>query len=162
MMLYHFNFGWPLVNEGTDIIWQGEWTPLSTDPDHRIFKDGNNFRQCPPPLQAHSGTGEDVAIIDVEDDGNGNCICGLHNKNLDLAIAINFKKKQLPWLTNWQHWGQNEYVTGLEPGTNPPIGQAKARAQNELIVLAPDEIRNYELELEVLKGERIGNIMKTN
>lgn len=25
MLLYHFNFGWPLVDEGTDIIWQGPW-----------------------------------------------------------------------------------------------------------------------------------------
>ena len=25
MILYHFNFGWPLVDEGTDIIWKGEW-----------------------------------------------------------------------------------------------------------------------------------------
>jgi len=162
MMLYHFNFGWPLVNEGTDIFWQGDWTPLSTDSDDSIFKDGNNFHQCPPPLKAHSGPGEDVACIDVEADSNGNCICGLHNQNLDLAIAINFRKNQLPWLTNWQHWGQNEYVTGLEPGTNPPIGQAKARAQHELIVLTPDEIRNYELEIEVLRGERIGKIMNTN
>jgi hypothetical protein len=52
-------------------------------------------------------------------------------------------------LINWQHWGKNEYVTGLEPATNPPIGQAKARKQNELILLAPGETKNYELEMEV-------------
>jgi hypothetical protein len=56
----------------------------------------------------------------------------------------------LPWLNNWQHWGKGEYVTGLEPGTNPPIGQAKARAQQQLIFLQPGETRSYSLELEVL------------
>lgn len=162
MMLYHFNFGWPLVNEGTDIIWQGEWNSPTPDSDRKIFNEVNNFHKCPPPLKAHSGTGEDVAFIDIETDSTGNCVCGLHNQNLELAVALHFKKRQLPWLTNWQHWGKNEYVTGLEPGTNPPIGQAKARSQNELIVLAPDETRNYELEIEVLKGEHIGKIMNTN
>jgi hypothetical protein len=59
----------------------------------------------------------------------------------------------MPWLTNWQHWGKGEYVTGLEPGTNPPIGQAKARANNTLIFLEPGESREYSLEIEVLTKE---------
>jgi hypothetical protein len=46
-----------------------------------------------------------------------------------------------------------EYVTGLEPGTNPPIGQAKARKNNELIFLEPGETRSYELQIEVLSEE---------
>ena len=66
---------------------------------------------------------------------------------------MRFHKKQLPWLTNWQHWGKNEYVTGLEPGTNPPIGQAMARKENHLIHLAPGESRSYDVEIEVLENE---------
>ncbi|OYX95623.1 MAG: hypothetical protein B7Y76_09555 [Sphingobacteriia bacterium 35-40-5] len=48
------------------------------------------------------------------------------------------------------HYGKGEYVVGLEPGTNPPIGQSRARRQNELILLAPGESRKYELEIQVL------------
>ncbi len=150
MLLYHFNFGWPLVDEGTDLIWQGAWQSPFPDSEKKIFKEGKNFRQVSPPLDAHAGTGEDVAFIDMEADGAGNCVCGLHNQRLELAVALRFQKKQLPWLSNWQHWGKGEYVTGLEPGTHPPIGQAKAREQNELILLAPGESRSYEVELEVL------------
>jgi len=52
---------------------------------------------------------------------------------------MKYRKKQLPWLANWQHFGPCEYVTALEPGTNPPIGQSKAREQtsaspNQVIV----------------------------
>jgi len=61
-----------------------------------------------------------------------------------------FQKQQLPWLTNWQHWGEREYVTGLEPGTNKVIGQKKAREEGSLIMLQPGETRSYELELEVM------------
>jgi hypothetical protein len=66
---------------------------------------------------------------------------------------MRFDKNQLPWLTNWQHWGKDEYVTGLEPGTNPPIGQAKACKENQLIFLEPGEKRSYDVELDVLEDE---------
>lgn len=150
MLLYHCNFGWPLVDEGTDLIWSGEWQSPGEANDSKIFREGNNFRTCPPPLAAHAGTGEEVAFINIDSDANGICTAGLHNSQLDLAVALRFQKAQLPWLTNWQHWGKGEYVTGLEPGTNLPIGQAKAREQNTLIQLAPGETRKYDLEIEVI------------
>jgi len=152
MLLYHCNFGWPLVDEGAKLIWQGKWQTPDGEPG-RIFNQENNFRQCPAPLDEHRGTGEDVAFIDIEADERGNCVCGVHNPDLNLAVALRFPKQQMPWLTNWQHWGKGEYVTGLEPGTNPPIGQAKARANNTLIFLDPGESRQYSLEIEVLTDE---------
>ena len=63
---------------------------------------------------------------------------------------MSYKKKQLPVLTNWQHWSFGEYVTALEPGTNPPIGQNLARKQNKLIQLEPGESRSYKVKLSVL------------
>lgn len=161
MILYHFNFGWPLVDEDTDILWRGTWQSMEGDKGDKIFREGNNFRKCPAPLINHSGTGEAVAAIDTTPDQSGKCICGLHNSKLGLGLAIRFHKKQLPWLTNWQHWGKDEYVTGLEPGTNPPIGQAKARELNQLIQLAPGQSLNYDVEIEVLKDtEGIKTLLK--
>nr|WKN35774.1 aldose 1-epimerase family protein [Tunicatimonas sp. TK19036] len=161
MLLYHCNFGWPLADEGADIIWKGEWKPLSPEPV--IFREGNNFRKCPPPMEAHRSTGEEVAIIDVPADQEGMCTCGIHNEQLGFAVALRFSKKQFPWLTNWQHWGPGEYVTGLEPGTNPPIGQAKARQENTLIQLEPGERRQYDLEITVLTDEStITNFLQYN
>lgn len=152
MLLYHCNFGWPLVDEGATLVWRGDWQTPTSEPG-RIFNQDNNFRKCPAPLDEHRGTGEDVAFIDIGADESGNCICGIHNPMLNLAVALRFPKQQMPWLTNWQHWGKGEYVTGLEPGTNPPIGQAKARATDTLIQLEPGESREYSLEIEVLNDE---------
>jgi galactose mutarotase-like enzyme len=152
MLLYHFNFGWPLVNEGTDIIWDGKWQTREGVTNNKIFKEGNNFKRCPGTLAEHAGTGEEVAMIDIAADTSGWCTCGLHNSRLGLALSLRFKKEQLPWLINWQHWGEGEYVTGLEPATNPLIGQAKARERKELIFLQPGEIRSYDLELEVVQA----------
>lgn len=153
MMLYHCNFGWPLVNEGTDILWKGTWQSPNAGGAGNIFSEGHNFRKCPAPMEKHKAGGEAVAFIDPAYDDSGQCSCGLYNEELRLAVELRFDKKQLPWLTNWQHWGKGEYVTGLEPGTNPPIGQTKARQQHQLIELAPGETRTYDLEFEVLDNE---------
>ncbi|HSU50915.1 MAG TPA: aldose 1-epimerase family protein [Segetibacter sp.] len=148
MLLYHFNFGWPLVDEGTDIIWNGEWQPREGN-KNEIFKEGSDYHKCSAPLEEHNGRGEEVAMIDIATDPSGWCKCGLYNRHLNLAISLRFKKEQLPWLINWQHWGRGEYVTGLEPATNQLIGQSKARERGELIFLQPGERRTYDLEIDL-------------
>ncbi|QJW92259.1 aldose 1-epimerase family protein [Spirosoma taeanense] len=153
MLLYHFNFGWPLVDEGTKLVWQGDWQAREGGINGDIFREGYDFRTCPAPLDTHSGTGEAVAFIDARADSSGQCTAGLYNPQLGFAVAMRFQKDQLPWLTNWQHWGKGEYVTGVEPGTHPPIGQAKAREQQSLIFLEPGESRTYEIEIEILDNQ---------
>jgi hypothetical protein len=150
MLLYHFNFGWPFIDEGTKLIWQGDWQAREGGINGNIFREDYDFRTCPAPMDAHSGTGEAVAFIDATPNDTGWCSAGLHNAQLGLAVALRFQKSQLPWLTNWQHWGKGEYVTGIEPGTHPPIGQAKARKQSTLLFLEPGESRTYDVEVEVL------------
>jgi hypothetical protein len=153
MLLYHCNFGWPLVDEGTKIVWNGTWKARDGNPN-KIFKEGNDFKTCPAPLDDHQGGGEEAAFIDLDSDKDGLCNCGLENARIGIFVNLKFQKKQLPCLTNWQHFGKGEYVVGLEPGTNPPIGQSLARRQNELIQLAPGETKNYTLEIEVLNHKQ--------
>ncbi|MEO8762784.1 MAG: aldose 1-epimerase family protein [Ginsengibacter sp.] len=153
MLLYHCNFGWPLINEGTDIIWEGSCTLYDEGEVNKIFRRGNNFRKCIKPIDDHNGTGEEIGIIDINADSAGICKCGFYNPGLQLAVSLQFYKKQLPWLTNWQHWGKGEYVTGLEPGTNPPTGQSKAREKGDLIFIAPGDSRMYDLEIGVIHEE---------
>ncbi|MFP4505408.1 MAG: aldose 1-epimerase family protein [Cyclobacteriaceae bacterium] len=148
MLLYHLNFGWPLVDEGASLLWKGAWQ--AREEDSPIFREGRDFRKCLSPLQDHAGAGEDVAFIDPAADQDGYYQCGVHNQALGIALKMRFRKDQLPCLTNWQHWGQREYVTALEPGTNFPIGQARARQEGSLIMLEPGQSRHYDLHFEIL------------
>lgn len=150
MLLYHVNFGWPLVDEGTRLRWRGDWQAREGGINGDIFREGHDFRTCPAPLDSHRGGGEAVAFIDAAPDATGYCTTGLHNPTLGLAVVLKFQKAQLPWLINWQHWGPGEYVTALEPATHPPIGQAAARQQQTLVFLEPGETRAYDLKLTVL------------
>lgn len=152
MLLYHFNFGFPLTDQGSTIYWKGKMTLPDREGDDRIFNDNNDFHKCPSPLDIHKGTGEAVAFIDAEAGEDGECVTGIHNHELNLAVQLTFNKKQLPWLINWQHWGEGEYVTGIEPGTHPPVGQATARKKNELIFIKPGEKKIYDVRIDVLNS----------
>jgi len=150
MMLYHCNYGWPLVDEGTDIIWRGKWESAGREQDNKLWNPRHNFRKAQRPMDDHRGAGEADGFINIAADRNGYATIGLCNNKLGLAWSMRFKKKQLPWVTNWQHWGPDEYVTGVEPGTSPPIGQAAAKKRGLLISLRPGQSRRYELEFRAL------------
>jgi len=146
MLLYHCNFGWPLADEGAQIFCNGEPPKI-----------------CPTINDKHNGPGQDVFFIDAKPNNNGDCICGIENKKIGIAAVLKFTKKQMPWLTNWQHWSRGEYVTGIEPGTHPPIGQSKARADGTLIFIAPGETKQYDLQIEILNNpEEIITVIQSN
>lgn len=153
MMLYHCNFGWPLVDEGTDIIYKGKCVSRGLDMDNEIFNSRCNYKKCQKPRDSHRAA-ESVGFIDVTADSKGVCTVGLSNRKIGLALVMKYNKKQLPVLTNWQHWGFGDYVTALEPGTNPPTGQIKAREEKKLIILKPGQSRKYELEFSVLTAKK--------
>ncbi len=149
MLLYHLNFGWPLVDTETEILWKGNWRARE-EASEFIFKEGLPFHHCKPPLDEHNGFGEAAAFIDADTDENGMVNCGLYNRSLGILLAVTYSKSQMPCLTNWQHWGKNEYVTGLEPATNFPVGQAAARKANQLLFLEPGESKKYSIKMSLL------------
>ena len=163
MILYHCNFGWPLVDEGVEIVYKGICESRGLEMDNEIFNEKHNYKKCQSPMESHKGGGESCGFIETEADKDGNCTAGLANNKLNIAVVMKYKKKQLPCLTNWQHWGPGEYVCALEPGTNYPIGQNKAREQKKLIILEPGEKREYDLEFSVLADKQsILDFIKTS
>jgi hypothetical protein len=143
-LLYHCNFGWPLVDEGAEILYNGKCTSFGRDGDNKIFNKKHNYKKIPAPLEIHRGLGESCAFIDVKPDKNGICTTGILNSKIGIAAMIKFRKKQLPYLTNWQHFGPGEYVTALEPGTNLPFDQGEKK-----IFLKPGQSKTFELEFEI-------------
>jgi hypothetical protein len=150
MILYHCNFGWPLADACTKLIWEGEMSTRMGE----TFTNGEAFKTLRDTVPDHSGNGEEVAVVNINADDLGNCRCGIYNPSIELAVALDFPKSQLPWLTNWQHLAKGEYVTGIEPGSHPPTGQALARERKTLRFIASGESIQYKLQLQVLAGSK--------
>ncbi len=150
MILYHCNFGYPLVDNEVDIVYKGLCKSRGMPMDDAIFNDKSNYRKCRKPLEQHRGGQEACGFIDASTGRNGMVTAGLVNRRLGLAIVLAYYKRQLPCLANWQHFGMGDYVCALEPGTNFPIGQGVARQQKKLITLAPGQSRQYTLHLALM------------
>ena len=163
MILYHCNYGWPLVDEGTEIVWKGTCKSRGLEMDDELFASGHDYRKCCKVLDKHKGGREACGFIDVKADSKGFCTVGLYNRGLGVAVSMRYKKRQMPWLTNWQHWGKGEYTTALEPGTNPPIGQGHAREQGTLKYIRPGKNRTYDMEIAVLTEQKqISSFLKNS
>ncbi len=146
MLLYHCNLGWPLIDDATILACKGKISQPNSDENCN----GGLKVSCLPPQASHNGKGESVIFIDADADADGMCRCQAKNERLGLILEIAFPKDRLPWLVNWQHWGKNEYVSALEPATNPPIGQNAARESGNLKYLEPNQLITYELTFNIL------------
>ena len=141
----HFNFGYPLLDEGSRIVYRGKVRPRKGCEEWFTKR---NFKIAPAPTARHSGAGEDVAFIDPQPDRQGLCHVGVVNRKLGLGVEIAYLKSHFPVLVNWQHFGMNEYVLGLEPLSGGMEGHGKE------LMLSPGERREYTCSLRVLTEKR--------
>lgn len=145
MMLYHFNFGYPLLQEGTEIV-----APLqrATPRDARAAAGlADHFRVEAP----QAGFAEQVYYLDLTADAAGNTQIGLLQPAHEFGVYLKFNKGQFPRLIQWKQMGQGFYVMGIEPSNCLPEGRAKERERGMLPFINPGEVREFQLELGVLE-----------
>jgi len=146
MLLYHFNLGYPLLDEDAVLL-----TPSRTvDPrDTEALQGVRNWQQMQPPTQGYA---EQVFYHDLHADEAGNTCVALVNRRLALGVALHFNKKQLFNFTQWKQMGQGEYVLGMEPCNCYVGGRFDPRNQNVQEYLKPGESKNFDIEIEILSG----------
>ncbi|HAA68156.1 MAG TPA: DUF4432 domain-containing protein [Planctomycetaceae bacterium] len=115
-MLYHVNFGTPLLDAGSQFV-----APLKTvvpRNDHAASGIGGwqNYGAPEP------GYEEQVYFMELLADDAGNTRAMLKNAHGTASVSMAFNKRLLPCYTVWKNTTATEdgYVTGLEPGTNFP------------------------------------------
>ena len=150
MILYHVNFGFPLLDEGTELI----------APSRRVTP---RDAVAAPGLDGHAryeapivGYQEQVFYHDMAPSDDGYVTVLLANRGFDggrgLGISLRYRQAELPRFTQWKMVGAGTYVTGLEPGNCLVEGRDKDRARGILQFLEPGEQREYLLEIGVLDG----------
>lgn len=137
MVLYHFNFGFPLLSEDSVL------TTNCTGVRPRDAAAEPGLQECcqfsaPVPNYSEQAFYRDAVPQSY---------ARLENPTLGKAVELRFDGTQLPYLVEWKQVGEQEYVVGLEPATNPPCGRAAARADGSLLYLQPQEKREHSIEL---------------
>jgi hypothetical protein len=146
MLLYHINFGYPLLDADSRVFGSSLRATPRTD---EAVAEPDGFDRFSEPQHGYR---ERLYSHEMASDRNGEACIGLVNERLGYGLAISYKRSELPYLTEWKMMNETEYVVGLEPGNARAIGRTRAREEGELGMIAPGEKRRFGLSLEVLVG----------
>jgi hypothetical protein len=150
MILYHFNIGFPLLDEGSVLDVKVNRTDGLDDRAQAIAE---HAREVQGPVYGYQ---EEVVVHDVQPDSDGWVSARMLNPGFQggrgLALTIRYRKDELPFLWQWRNFRERAYVMGIEPGNADMRGRAYNREHGTLPILATGERREYHLEVEASFG----------
>ena len=138
MILYHCNFGWPLLAPTASLrIASDEVEPRDPDAAQGLAE----WDRIPEPTP---GWREQVFTHRLRHSAEPAAV--LRNEAIGLEARMSFDSGRLPCLYQWKMTGEGHYVMGLEPSNCPGVhGRAATREAGELPSLAPGETAEYEI-----------------
>lgn len=148
-IIYHSNYGTPILEEGAQFV-----APVrEISPFNDYAKDGLKTWQTY--LGPTKGFDEMVFNVYPYADANGNTQVMLTNKAGDKGTGIAFNTKELPVLSLWKNTDtlKQGYVTGLEPGTSFAYPVTIEREQKRVRQLEPGQSTEFTLTYSLLSGK---------
>lgn len=150
-MLYHVNFGPPLLGAGASLVADVEEVAPR---DAAAVRDVPSWDRYAAP---EAGRGEQVHFMRLRPDAAGRAAALLVAPDGARAARLSWRAAELPCLTLWKNQGglADGYVTGIEPGTNYPNPRSFEEQQGRVVTLAPHANISFDLALEVLSSDQI-------
>src|SRR5262245_44148812 len=133
MLLYHVNVGWPVVDEGSELLVPA--TGVEPRGDHPV--EGYRILHAP-----EAGYVEQVFEHELATEADGGVPVAIVNREAGIGAYELFRRDQLPHHLVWRMLGEGTYVVGIEPSTNRTAGRLDARERGELIELGPGGSRS--------------------
>lgn len=151
MILYHFNIGYPLLDE-TSRLHIPAVSTVARDP--RAQEGIAVWNKVEPPQR---GFQEQCYYHTLE----GKPTVAIFNEKIGLGLAMQFDTAQLSCFTQWKQMGEYEYVLGLEPGNCNPDGRDIVRKKGALCYLEPGRKAQQRIQLTMLDTrEQFEKILK--
>jgi len=152
MLLYHTNFGWPLLDESSELV----APTLKIEPmNASMEKDVPEHARFHAPTAGYQGV---LFYHELAADQYGNTKFALINRSFNndqgLGVYVKFSKNLLPNLVEWKMMGQGHYVLECGPANCHVGGRNVERSRGTLQFLQPFESRVYTLEIGILDGEK--------
>ena len=139
-MLYHFNVGYPLLDENTVLeIPAIEVTPRNA---HAATDISNCLRMEKP----QRGYEEMCFYHEIE----GLARVSVKNPTIGKGFVMSYDTKELPYFTEWKMMGERDYVLGVEPGNAYPDGRDVMREKGMLEMLDVGESREQSITFDFI------------
>jgi len=144
LLIYHCNFGFPLVSPDAEMVAD----IASTIPFTAKFPDtADNMDEVyqikPPAADAQTH----VFLHKVN--GDGQVSVGVRNEKLGLGVKVTYDNRVLPYFTQANIFKKNDYYLVLEPSNCYPLGRLEQSKQYGLEILEPGQTKTVELTFEV-------------
>jgi len=152
MLLYHFNFGFPLLNADTQLHFPSQSVRLRENtlplPDYQRWSEPDpQFREqvfYHENLQTRCCA--DMQWAEAKICTEQFPIAGSMHK---LSLSLGWDTRTLPRLVQWKMPGAGAHVMGIEPANCYVEGRAQERARGTLVELAPGQALDYHLKLSL-------------
>jgi galactose mutarotase-like enzyme len=144
-MLYHINFGLPLLDAGSRVVLPAKTVVPRTARAASGLKTWDSYAAPEPAWE------EMVYFLDLNADAAGWTRTLLKNAHGTRGVSLVFNIQQLPWFSLWKNTtaAADGYVTGLEPGTNFPNPRSYEGEQGRVVKLAPGGKQVFNVTLEI-------------
>lgn len=145
LILYHFNFGFPLVGETCRIELpesRKRWIKGEAAEGSWAFFDKPD-RLAEPTVLAHELLASREETVSVRISNRVKQPGGYRL----LTAELRFPAACCPYMTQWKHQRSGAYVLGIEPGNATTEGREVHRQRGTLPHLKPGETRRYTFEL---------------
>ncbi len=142
MMLYHINFGYPLLSENSKL--ETNYRRVEAINDFAKEKGGYITKFARPKAEYLN---DNYRLYDPDDD---NVKIALYNEISKIGAEVLYSDRELPFCTEWLNMAAQDYVLGIEPGNCLPEGRVMARKNNRLDVIEPEQIKSYNLTIRIL------------
>ena len=142
-LLYHINFGPPLLGEGSRFIGPIRRLMPRTDLAADQLERWDRY------VDGVAGAAETVYFATLQADTEGQTQVMLVDPTASRSAYLQFSTAQLPCFTLWKNETALEdgYVTGLEPGTNYPNPRQFEGHHGRVVKLAPGASHSVNLRL---------------
>ena len=137
MLLYHINFGYPLLSENavikinsTKVIQRNEHAAKDLDKWNIMEEPTAGFEE-----QCYYHSFDKRAVVEI------------YNPDINKGVKLEFDPEKLNTLIEWKMMGVRDYVLGLEPGNCIADGRNIVRKRGDLEYLKPGESKEFKIDL---------------
>jgi len=150
MLLYHFNIGFPFVDDGSKFL------APSSPPPRLLFgnadvNDPTSWSRFTSPQPNWTQQTFEHRMVP---NASGEVEVAIFNTRLfgGTGVSIAYDAGTMPRYIEWRMMGEGQYAVGIEPCTNG-FGREAVKADGELIVLQPGDRRAYRVQLTIIDEE---------
>ncbi len=152
MLLYHMNFGYPLLCADAEIILPSKKV---IPRDETAAPHAGSFGRMEEPKEQEP---EYVFLHEMAADEKGKTFAAIINPELGIGVKIAYDVNELPYFMQWKSVASGDYVVGLEPANASVYGRVYHEREQSLHRIRPFAEERKRIEVSFLTGRGLDEV----